>query len=440
MNKKGSRNITKFLLSPSFIYFVIWFFILFLLSLKIIIFPELGHSFYLALGMNFLGLLLGTSQAMLMQQKLCKCQIVNNTKDFFTWVKVNKNLLQKARRLLCFIAAIGVIFIYLKVFSQVTIIQFFLQQAYVKSKVKRSIFGTYLSMCAYVALPVSACLDYEAKKFLKYSKFPSILAGLYSISYWGRFPLLVAVIILSSSKILIFLLEKQIKDFLCYKKGMIAKGIICGIIGFLIVFLFMSWTIELRVAEYGAGYDPYKNLYKENNLTKILKAISPLCGSFRAITITYSYFTASIPTLAYWTSMDSEYGLGQASFPYFYRLMNKIGLIDKPVLMGDRVVGRGLQLPSFPGYLYIDFGLVGVLVFSYALGLLSMCLYERFLSRPSLSRLSYLSIIYIIVVFSPITNAIAQTMFVIILFGFVVINYFLKRNSKRIYTKTNKRL
>jgi hypothetical protein len=57
-------------------------------------------------------------------------------------------------------------------------------------------------------------------------------------------------------------------------------------------------------------------------------------------------------------------------------------------------------------------------------------MYETFLVKPTISRLMYLTLIYMIVVFSPITNVIAQTMFIIILLGYLTISIILKRNYK----------
>lgn len=418
------------LFSPVFIYFIIWVFILFLYSLKIVIFPQLSRGFYLVMIMNVLGLVIGTFQAKLLVGETNKNQVLKNTEDFFNWLLNKKLTLKRIYNILMIISLVGVLTIYLKVFSQVSILQFFIQQQFVKAHVIRSVFGTYLSMAAYVALPIAACLDYITKKRMKFSVIPFVFASMYSLSYWGRFPLLMAVVILLTSKMLFFILNKQIKDFLRYKKGTLTKLFFYGFIAFLLVFLFMSWTIEWRVSEYGVGYDPYAGYCNENVITNLLKRVSYLFGSFRAITLTYSYFVASIPTLNYWANLESEYGLGQASVPYMYRFLAKIGLIDNPILMGDRVVGRGLQLPSFVGYLYIDFGFIGVLILSYLLGLIGTYTYEKFLVKPTLAKIMNLTLIYMIVVFSPITNVIAQTMFVIILFGYFVVNSILKRSFK----------
>lgn len=430
MKTTNGRAISKLLFSPTFIYLAIWGFILFLYSLKIVTFPDLSKGFYIVMFMNVLGLMLGTLQAKLFTYKISRSQIVENTTTFFKQLFDAKNKIYRVYKLLIFISFIGVLATYLKVFSQVSVMQFFFQQQYVKAQVARSVLGTYLSMASYIALPISACLDFIYTKKLKYSIMPFIFASMYSLSYWGRFPLLMAVIILLSSKLLFIILKRQEIDFLRYKKGTLPKIIIYGIIAFILVFLFMSWTIELRVSEYGSGYDPYASYYSENIVTKILEPNAHLFGSFRAITLTYGYFVASVPTLSYWAGMESEYGMGQASIPYVYRVFDKIGFIDNPVLMGNRVVGRGLQLPSLVGYLYIDFGFIGVLVLSYLLGLIGTYTYDNFLVKPTLPRIMYLTLIYMIIFFSPITNVIAQTMFVIILFGYVLVGFSLKRKIK----------
>lgn len=427
---KNDRAVSKMLFSPIIIYFIIWGFILFLYSLKIVIFPELSEGFYIVMVMNVFGLIIGTFQAKLLFKKTNKSQILKNTENFFYWLVYNNYAIKCIYNVFIFLSVMGVLITYIKVFSQVSVTQFFFQQQFVKSNVVRTVFGTYLSMAAYIILPISTCLDYIAKKRIKYSVIPFALALMYSISYWGRFPLLMAVVILFACKMLFFILNKQRKDFLSYKKGTITKLIIYGVLMFLIVFLFMSWTIELRVSEYGDAYDPYANYYQENIITKSLKPISHLFGSFRAITLTYAYFVASIPTLSYWVAMESEYALGQASFPYIYRLLDKVGLVQEPLIVGDRALGRGMQLPSFIGYLYIDFGWIGVLIFSYIVGLMSTILYENFIRKPNIGTLMFLSLVYALIIFSPMTNIISQTMSVIILFGYFLINCIIKSGLK----------
>lgn len=427
MKTTNGRAILKLLFSPTFIYLAVWGFILFLYSLKIVTFPDLSKGFYIVMFMNVLGLILGTLQAKLFTYKFSQSQIVENTTAFFKQLFDSKNRIYRVYKLLIFISFIGILITYFKIFSQVSVMQFFFQQQYIKAQVARSVFGNYLSMASYIALPISACLDFIYSKKLKYSIKPFIFASMYSLSYWGRFPLLMAVIILLSSKLLFIILKRQEKDFLRYKKGILPKIIIYGIIAFILVFLFMSWTIELRVSEYGSGYDPYASYYSENIVTKILEPNAHLFGSFRAITLTYGYFVASVPTLSYWAGMESEYALGQASFPYIFRILDKLGTINGSLIVGDRVIGRGMQLPSFVGYLYIDFGWIGVLVLSYLLGLIATLLFERFLNKPKISNLFFLTLIYALIVFSPMTNIISQTMFVIILFGYFLISFYLKR-------------
>jgi len=379
------------------------------------------------MGMNILGLIIGTLQAKLLLRKSSKDEIIKNTQIFYDWINCKKLIIRRIYNFLIIISLIGVLLTYINLFSQVSISQFFTQQQFVKTHVERSNIATYLSLAAYCALPISVSLDHIARKHINSSIIPLIFTTMYSLSYWGRFPLLMAVVIFLTSKMLFFILDKQSRDFLKYKRGTLLKLFFYGLIIFLIIFLFMSWTIELRVSEYGDAYDPYADYYVENTITKFLKSNSHIFGSFRAITLTYGYFVASLPTLNYWVSMDSEYALGQASFPYIFRLLDRMNLIHKPLIVGDRVVGRGMQLPSLVGYLYIDFGWLGVLIISYIIGFIATMLYEKFLKRPNIGLLMFLTLMYALIIFSPMTNVVSQTLYPIILFGFFIINNILKK-------------
>jgi len=131
---------------------------------------------------------------------------------------------------------------------------------------------------------------------------------------------------------------------------------------------------ENSYLQYLIDLDHYQN---DNAINYFLQDISPIFGSYRGLRNTYSYLVASIPTLDYWIQRDSEYGLGQASFPYFYRMAEQLDIISGVELTGDRVLGEGLQLPTLIGYLYIDFGFAGIYFGLFILSFFSSVVYNQ---------------------------------------------------------------
>lgn len=412
----SSISLKKSVFSPLFLYFTIWALMLFFYSIKFLDYGSLSKSFWIAISLNILGLLLGYNLAIVITPNF-RLQ----TSRINIWM-FNNYLNSKSKRIriiyyvCCAMGVIGVILMYIVVFSQINLTEFFTQQATVKAVVDRSLVGTYLSAGAYVAIPLGVIIKSLMRRSWIYPIFPLIICFLFSFSFWGRLPFVQALIIFASSKILISLLSISLTNFRCYTRKFIMKWVIIISISIILIFVFLSWTIHFRISQYGPRFNPVAKYTTDNLIAEFFNKHSSIFASYRAAQITWSYLIAPIATFNYWVSQDSEYALGQASFPYFFRLVHKIGLSEEPKIVGDRPLGGGLQLPTFLGYAYIDFGYIGILIYSFILGLIPTAVYKKLFIRPRLSSYMYLSLIYVLILLSPMTFAPYMTLFPIILF------------------------
>lgn len=422
--------------SPVSIYFAIWGFVLFIYSLKLLDYGSLSPSFYLGLALNFIFLFIGGVIAKTFMKKSWRKEYSQTyALAFVNEMITREKKLMSAYKILLVVGFIGLIFIYLTVFSQISIPNFFLQQATVKAHVARSIIGNYLTSASFIALPIAVVLVSVNKKNKMLILFPLIQCMLYSMSFWGRVPLMTAFIMLISSMIL----TRQVINISQNKSIKInfIKVLMNGLLIFVVVYAFLSWTIEKRMAEFGDAYEPYRMYSNHNDLNYFLAGNLPEKGiTYRGVVTTYSYLTASIPTLNYWISQESELAMGQASFPYFARLLQKVGFIQGELITGDRPLKNGLQLPTLIGYAYIDYGHIGIIIFSIIIGFIGNYLYLRHLRKPRLKFILYLSNIYVLILLSPFINATSWTSFVIIFAGFIVVNLYLAKPIKKYRNKT----
>lgn len=412
-----------FMFSPVKMCIIMWVAILSLYSIKLLDYGGLSGSFYLAVSLNLLFVLLGGIFARLCMPKSWNMKdSKENAQNFINDMRAKEKGLLRIYKVLLFLGFVGILLIYTKVLSQISFGSFISQQATVKSLISRSVLGNYLASSAYVAIPVSVILVLINKKRKMLIVYPLIQCIVYSVSFWGRVPVMVALIMLVSS----YLITKQSCNIAYGRSNKIKvmKLLVSSTLAFIFVISILSWTIELRMAEFGVGYTPYTYyLNYSSNLNLFLAENLPDEGiTYRGVVSTYSYLTASIPTLDFWVSRDSEFAMGQASFPYIARLFQQIGLIQGGELItGDRPLGNGLQLPTLIGYAYIDYGYIGVILSGAFIGFIGNFLYLKNLRKPKLKFIFYLSNVYVLVLLAPLISATAWTSFVIIIFGFVLV-------------------
>jgi hypothetical protein len=314
----------------------------------------------------------------------------------------------------CVVAGgLGALLMFLAMLGQFSLSQYWTQQAAVKGYVDRSYVGTYLSMFAYVALIAGATLRAYLKVSPLYVAIPLVEVSAFSLSFWGRAPIIIGLIMLSVVLVSPALLRSRRRKI---KIGEVLRVALTALLCGGVLFCAACWTTQLRIASLPPNYDPYSP-FTGAEVKETLNQVQPLIGSPRAALITYSYIANSICALDYWIARPSEYFLGQVSFPYFSRTLRKAGLLSGEDPIGDRTVTElGVQLPSILGYAYMDFGWTGVALFPFAICYTSSVCYRRFLNTPTVGRLFRLAYSYVLVVFSPWIFAFTWTEAVVIFF------------------------
>jgi hypothetical protein len=308
--------------------------------------------------------------------------------------------LKQLHKLSLVLASIGVLLTYITLFSQISVVEFITQQSTVKSSIERNWLGVYLSAFAYLALVIGATLRYYGRQKVMYVVVPFALILMQSTSYWGRLSIVIGILMVVTIKLLA-LIGKVERGALTIRVRAYVKWAVMLLCLSCALFCSMSWTIELRLAEYSA-YDLYPDV--SPGIRAWFDEHSFLVGSARSAVITYGYLTTSIRALDYWTSAPSDLLLGQLSFPYFARLANKVGMLEGDLPRGDEplhIEDIGIQLPSALAYGYRDFGLLGVVLMGLIIGYSSTANYCRQVKAASLATLLKLSFLYVMILVSP---------------------------------------
>jgi oligosaccharide repeat unit polymerase len=116
----------------------------------------------------------------------------------------------------------------------------------------------------------------------------------------------------------------------------------------------------------------------------------------------YLYASSNVGVLSkYFSSKDENTGFGQNTFQTFYLILAKLELIKRPYEFP-----KGYYIPMWTNSatylrdLHADFGIAGVLLGPYFIGLLVTWLWFKFYERKSIVAFTLLVYIYLIVVFA----------------------------------------
>lgn len=388
--------------------------------MNIIDFGYLSTRFDYIIALMMLGFILGCIYSFLILHKTKK-----NQHRFFVFLIEKKKKIQKAYTISMFLSIIGILICYLYLFSQVSISTFINDPNYIKMDVARSTLATYLALHCYIAIPLGV-FQFHLTDKKKYLIFPVLLSLLYGMSYWGRLAFFFGLISLGISILFVrYILKENSKNINIIKTTFkILTRISFITLG---AFLILTWSISFRLKSFNQNdYNPYNQKIESS----FLKKISPFFGSELAMRITYGYITAPLATLNYWVERDSEYLLGQASFPYIYRSLKKIGLFEKEIIPGDENLGGGLQLPTLPGALYRDFGAFGMFIFMFFSGLLIQFFFIIAIRRENLLAILISICTGIFIIMAPLINTLAQTEFIFIIFYSIIFGKYISSQTK----------
>ena len=386
--------------------------------MSVLDFGNLSSHFDYVIFLMFLGFILGCLYPFLILSKIKKQH------RFLDFIFKKREKIEKAYKISFNLSLLGVIICYIYLFWQVSPSTYINDPNYIKTEVDRSILATYLALFCYVAIPLGV-FQYQLTRKRKYLIFPVLLSFLYGMSYWGRLAFFFGLISLGSSIVFVFyiFIEKNQRVNVFKSLFKILSRIFFII---LVITLILTWSISFRLKSFDQSeYDPYKQKIENS----ILKTISPLFGSELAMRVTYAYIAAPIATLNYWVDRDSEYLLGQASFPYVYRTLKKVGLFDKEITVGDENIGDGLQLPTLPGYLYRDFGNFGVFLFMFISGFLIQFFYILAIRKENILTVLITISGMIYIVMGPMINTFCQTDYLLIIVYSIVFGKYISHNN-----------
>jgi len=421
-------TLSEVMLMPLTWYGCIWSMSLCLFSLRAILYPALSSQFYIAIFVMLVGVSAGFLVAWLPVRMLSRETRNANRDTFVALLKTRSLWLKRVFWALCIVGFLGTLLMYTSVGSQISPGEFLEYQSTVKAEIVRSWAGAYLSMAAFAAVPIGAAICWMLRGRWYHLAIPLALCGAFSFSFWGRVPLAIAVCMLVGSRALSTLLRRPYHPTGALSLKPVLKRLAIGLGLVLMAFSLLSWTLHFRILEYGTvggrlKYNPY-HAYTRVKVREFFEDYRFLFGSPQAGIITYAYLANPIATLDYWVRRESEYGLGNASFPYFFRLASKLGLLKDPTITGDRSVTElGLQLPTYLGYAYIDFGWLGVFLYPFLFGYIATSMYHRFLVKPTLRSYFYLPLVYMFGLLSPFVFVFQGTEMIVVLFWTVVMRF-----------------
>jgi len=247
-------------------------------------------------------------------------------------------------------------------------------------------FIPYLPIMGYVGVFLSGIYTAHRGKFSFYTFLPFIGIILKELATVGRSGMLLALFEFIFSFLFVRnLLNNDSRNRYTFSKKNIA------ISSFIIVLLFVFSASLVRISRVSSEY--YSGTSRELKQLKNNLIITPTI---------YLYFSSDVGVLSeYLKAGGEEAMLGQNTFLPFYDLFAKIGGIKR---IDD--VSRGYFIPMWSNTgtylkeLYSDFGIAGIVVAPYLLGILCTWLWFRFYRTRSIISLVFLVYLNLIIVFS----------------------------------------
>jgi hypothetical protein len=369
------------LYNPTTITIIIWLSCFSLYFSGFVNYGAESSNLFWALLLSAVGLFLGNQFAVLKIGSLKSKTIRTSLSER---VQSQEISILRAYRTLILITVIGLGFLFVSLLIKVPLSVLFTNPDYVKNEVERAYWGSLFVSAVYPAQIFGCLLSFcGSKKNFSYLFVPLLLTLIYMITYWGRLPVLIDLIVISG----VWFISDLSKG---NKKLKIARLMFYSLATVMVLLVFMSWTIEFRIKSYSDSYNGFTNAYTPGNvINDFIKENSKIFGSFRSLQISYNYAIAGIPTTSYYLGKESEMAFGQACIPYIYRFGHSLGILPAPVLSGDRMLGDGLQVCSMIGFFYIDLGYIGLIAGIFIFAYVSSYNYYKFLLTNSLGSMCW---------------------------------------------------
>ncbi|MGE5351253.1 MAG: O-antigen polymerase [Ignavibacteriales bacterium] len=270
----------------------------------------------------------------------------------------------------------------------------------------------YVSAFSGVGIVLSGIYTAYKNRITMVAILPIVGSLLKSLAMFGRIWMLLALVQFVASLVLF-------KSFMKPNK----KGNKTIIISLTVIFLLFVTGASL-VKNTRGTYEVYKGASKEMQAIRGGVVISPSV---------YLYMSAHIGVLSKYLEEGTETAKwGQYTFSPFYNVLAKFGLTERVPFDS-----RGYFIPMWTNSgtylrdLHVDFGVAGIWVFPYLLGLISTFLWFKFYSTGGLRYFVILVHLYVIVSISFITIATRGADWYFGLGVLIIIMPFLEKLAKR---------
>jgi oligosaccharide repeat unit polymerase len=247
-------------------------------------------------------------------------------------------------------------------------------------------FIPYLPSFIYVGVFLSAIYTAYKGKFSFLSFFPLVCVVLKELTYFGRGEMLFSAM---EFFITFFLMRNLLKqDSLQRFKFSRTNAFTATVI--LLVSLIIAASI-IRISRGG-----------KENYPGTSKVLNDLQGSMIVSPSVYLYLSSTVGVFSKYLELEKENAkIGQNSFRTVYEFLSRLKVVEEPPFFQKMYhVATWTNTGTYLRELHADYGIAGVFVFPYLLGMVITFLWFKFYEKKKITVLTVLVYLYIIVGFS----------------------------------------
>lgn len=373
------------------IYVIIWFFLLFLYELKLIRYEDLTFETWFVIIGAFISYFLGIITFFVAKNNFGNYPDSNNKN-----LRIQTNLFINNAKVLkisilitSIIGLIGAIQNWLvllhefKTFPNIIINANIIYHMRVEGGLA---FVPYLSSFSYVAVFLGALYSARKGKISFYLTFPFLGVILSDLANVGRAGMLFAFVEFISALVLY---SYSINKYDLNQSKRSNKKFAISI-----VLIFISLVAAATVVKSIRG--------SVESISSSTSTLNKLKGNAVITPTVYLYFSSDVGVLNKYLELEKENSMfGENTFMPIYRVLNKLDLVEKP-----QFYQTGYYIPMWTNTgtylreLHADFGVTGILLVPFLLGLFITFLWFKFFETTRLNYLVILVYFYIIIFFS----------------------------------------
>ncbi len=408
------------------LYSVVWMILLLTYEIRLIRYIELSFLTWWVVIVAYVTFVLGSITIVLARKTF-----INQDKSNLNSVKLDilagGSLLIKYLIIFCsivgFLAAVQHWYVLINKFGG--IIEVLIQANLIyKMRVEGEIPGVipYIHSLSYVGVFLSGIYVAHKRKITLISILPFISVIIKEVANFGRAGILIALLIFISS----FFLYKNSFPPLKPSKSKKNRLITAISIGLLLALIITSAGL---IRSTRGVYESFRATTPE---------LKKLQSGFFITPSLYLYMSSHIGVLEQYLKYeyDEKIKYGEITFQPIFNLLSKFGVVEHPGFYG-----KGYFIPMWSNtatylrYVFYDFGILGLILFPYFLGLFSSYLWMKFINNKKTIYLAILSYLYVLIIFSPVTIASRLGIWFISLAMLLIFIPFLRRSNTMLVTQ-----